>query len=182
LHAHAAVEVAQVKEFMYQDNREQQSDGIVTLLKETADRFGHLISVHLKLTRLELLADIKAYGQRVAILAAFIPFVFLGYALVCLGLAVELSRWLGLGGALFLVGGVHLFGAAAATLLAIRKLQGMHLMHESTHEANESVSSLTSRITNGKAPVAAAPERVAIDARSVIAKAGRGSHIVDSQR
>src|SRR5512138_3652401 len=97
------------------DNGERPSDGIVNLLKDAADDLGRLISDHLTLLRLELLADIKAYGSRVAVLGALIPIVFLGYAFICLGICVVLSRWLGLSVALFLVGGVHLVCAVAAS-------------------------------------------------------------------
>ena len=164
------------------DSGEQPSDGLVTLLKEAADDFGQLIAEHLKLTRVELLADIRAYGQRLAILAALIPFVLLGYALVCLGFSLVLSRWLDLGVALFLVGGVHFVGAVIASFAALRKLHGLMLFHDSAYEANQSVSSLTARITNGKGPTVASPDTTTLGALAIMARAGRGSHIVDSQR
>src|SRR5512145_1471834 len=164
------------------DNGEQQGDGIVTLLKVASDDLGRLISDHLRLTRLELLADIKAYSSRVAILAALVPIVFLGYAFVCLGTCVVLSKWLGLGVALFLVGGVHLVGAVAASFVAARRLQNMHPMSESVCEASESVSSLAARISSGPEPTVASPGYTPSSAPAIMAKAEREPPIVTSQR
>lgn len=164
------------------DNGEQPSDGIVTLLKVAADDLGRLISDHMRLTRLELLADIKSYSSRVAILAALVPIVFLGYAFVCLGICLVLSQWLGLSVALFLVGGVHLVGAIAASLVAARRLQNMHPMSESVCEAAESVTSLAARITNGQEPTVASPGYTPSSAQSLMASAERETHIVTSQR
>src|SRR6185503_2179061 len=45
----------------------EESDGIIALVKETADGFGHLIAEHVKLARLELVADAKASGRKIAV-------------------------------------------------------------------------------------------------------------------
>ena len=152
---------------MYKTNRSEETDGIVTLLKEIAEGLGRLVSDHMKLIRLELLADANVYGRRLAMLAAFIPFVFLGYGIFCLGLAVVLSRWLGLGSALLLVGGMHAGVAAAGSFIALRKLHGVKLMPETAHAVGESASMLSASITRGTDPPAAWPERTASGARAI---------------
>jgi hypothetical protein len=176
----ARLEAEPPGESMHRDNREEDSEGIVTLLKETADGFGRLISDHLKLTRLELVADVKAQGRRVATLAVAIPLLFLGYAIVCLGLAVVLSQRLGLGCALLLVGGVHLVGGAAASFIVVRRLRDMDLMGDTAYEIDRSVSTLTERATNGAVP-GAAPERTASGARATAVETPGGSRIAEPQ-
>jgi hypothetical protein len=128
----------------------ENGDGIIALIKETADGIGHLIADHIKLARLELVADVKANARHVAVVALIVPFAFLGYALACVGLAVVLSSWLGLAGALFLVGGVHLIGGAIAVGVALGNLRRINLMRDTANEVNRSVATLAAaRVTNG---------------------------------
>jgi hypothetical protein len=146
----------------------EDSDRIVSLLRETADGFGCLMAAHVKLARLELIADAKSLGRRLTLLAAVIPFALLGYSLVCLGLAVGLSRWLGLAGALLLVGGMHVVGATSALFVALRRLRNTNLMTETTHATGQSASTLASRILYGQVPAAAAPECASPAALTII--------------
>lgn len=141
---------------MNRENRTEERDGIFALLKETLDAFGRLVSEHLNLARLSLIADMKTQGRRVATMAIALPFALFGYALVGLGLALVLARWTGLAASLFLVGGLHLSGAAVVSLIALRKLRRMDWMRDATSEVQQSVSSLTAHIAHhGTAPVAA---------------------------
>src|SRR5437667_11794800 len=78
-------------------------DGILTLIRETVDGLGRLVADHVKLARLELVADVKVQGRRAATIAVIVPFIFLGYALGCVGLALVLGRWLGEAVAFFIV-------------------------------------------------------------------------------
>ena len=78
---------------MYKD--QANGDSILTLIKETADGFGHLLADHIKLARLELVADVKSYGRQVALIALIVPILFIGYAILCVGLAAALAPWLG---------------------------------------------------------------------------------------
>lgn len=162
---------------MWRMNGNEDSDGIVALLKETADGFGRLMANHLKLARLELFADVKTLVRRIAIMAVVVALIFLGYALSCLGLAVVASRWLGLSGSLFLLGGVHLVGSVTVLLFAVRKIHGMHLMHETAYEASQSVSTLSARILNGTVSTAAAPERKVSGEQVIAAKTEGGPPI-----
>jgi len=129
-----------------QNNQSSGDDGIVSLLTETLDGFGHLVAMHIKLARLELLADARNCGRKVATVALTIPFLLLGYAILCVGLGVCLSPTLGLGIALLLVGGVHLVGGAIALYIAVRSLQDQRWMAESAHAASGSLSALRLRL------------------------------------
>src|SRR5215831_8815406 len=94
--------------------RGSEGDSIMTLIKETVDGLGRLIADHVKLARLELIADVRTQGRRVGVVAVILPFVFLGYALACVGLALTLAPWLGGPGAFFAVGGVHFLAGTVA--------------------------------------------------------------------
>lgn len=127
---------------MDRDQQREGGDSIVALFKETADSVGHLIGDHIKLTRLELHADLKTSFRRLLGLAIPLLFGMLGYAILCMGLAIALGRQMGLVSSLCLVGGVHLSGAAGAGAIAVRRLRGLNLMTETAQEFNRSVTAL----------------------------------------
>jgi len=126
------------------------SESIIALVKETADGFGHLIAEHVKLARLELVADAKASGRKVAVIALIVPVLFIGYGLAAVGLAVLLSRWLGTAGAFFAVGGAHVVLGGVAIAIAANRLHRMQSLRESVHEVNRSVEAITAAgVANG---------------------------------
>ena len=65
--------------------------GIGTHLSQLADGIGKLVAHHLQLARLELTDDAKAAGAIVAKMAVYVPFVVVGYALLCAALAFALT-------------------------------------------------------------------------------------------
>jgi hypothetical protein len=134
---------------MFGERTRDGGDSIVTLIKETADGFGRLIADHIRLARLEIVADIRTHGRDVAVVALIVPFLFLGYGLACLGLALVLGRWIGLPAALFVVGGVHLVAGAAGLALVLGKLRKAELLAGTSHEVGESVAALAARVTHG---------------------------------
>ena len=135
---------------MYKEHGREDTDGIIALVRETADGFGHLIADHIKLARLELVADVKRHGRQVAVIAGIVPILFLGYALVCVGLAIFLSQWLGRAQAFFLIGGIHVVGGGVAITIAAKRLSRARPMHDSALEVDRSVTALTApRIANG---------------------------------
>jgi hypothetical protein len=159
---------------MYKEPRSEDSEGIVGLIKETADGFSHLIADHVKLARLELVADLKIQGRRIAVVALVVPFIFLGYGLACLGLSFLLSRWLGPAGALFAVGGVHAVGGTIGAVVSLAKLRKVDLMHETSIEVNRSVNTLA-RVSNGAAsPSVREPLRDGLVPRGSAARTPRG--------
>jgi hypothetical protein len=133
---------------MYKD--QANGDSILALIKETADGFGHLLADHIKLARLELVADVKSYGRQVGIIALIVPILFIGYAILCLGLAAALAPWLGRAGGLLLVGGAHILMGAIAIMMAVRRLRGAQPMSESVEEMNRSMETFSpARVGNG---------------------------------
>ncbi|WP_163996979.1 phage holin family protein [Pyxidicoccus caerfyrddinensis] len=122
---------------------EQTERGISALVGRMADGFSRLVTQHLQLARLELAEDVKATGLDVAMIAAFVPFILVGYAFVCGALAAVLSTWLGWAGALGGVGLINLAGGIGGALWAVKRLQTRRMMDDSTSELSRSMAALT---------------------------------------
>ncbi|SEM00232.1 Putative Holin-X, holin superfamily III [Stigmatella aurantiaca] len=121
---------------------EQTDRGISALVGRMADGFSRLVSQHLTLARMEMAEDAKAMGKDVARIAAFVPFILVGYLFVCGALAAVLARWLGVAGALVTVGVLNLIGGGIGIHRAISRLQGRQVMDDSAQELSRSVAAL----------------------------------------
>jgi hypothetical protein len=130
----------------------EESDGIIALIKETADGFGRLIAEHIKLARLELVADVKSQGRKIVIVALIVPVVFIGYALACVGLATLLAPALGTPGAFFLVGGPHLLLGVGGIAIAVGRLRSAQPLRETAHEVSRSVEAIAAVGASNGAP------------------------------
>jgi uncharacterized membrane protein YqjE len=126
-----------------------EGEGLLTLVRETVDGIGRLISEHLTLARLEFQNDIKSYGRSVAVLLLVAGIFVLAYALACVGLALFLSRFMHPANAFFLVAGVHLLIGVIAGAIAVRRLRDTQPMHETVSEVERSVSALASASGGG---------------------------------
>ena len=118
------------------------TDGIIALVKETADGFGHLIAEHVKLARLELVADARASARKIAVIALIVPILFVGYAVACVGLAMLLTPTLGAANAFFLVGGGHVVLGGLAIAIAASRLRRVQPMQETVQEVSRSVDAI----------------------------------------
>ncbi len=126
-----------------------EGEGLLTLVRETVDGIGRLISEHLKLARLEFQADIKSYGRSVAVLLLVAGFFALSYGLACVGLALFLSRFMQAANAFFLVAGGHFLIGAIAGAIALRRLHATQPMRETVTEVERSVSALAASASGG---------------------------------
>jgi predicted membrane-bound spermidine synthase len=136
---------------------EQTDRGISALVGRMADGFSRLVSQHLTLARMEMAEDAKAMGKDVARIAAFVPFVLVGYLFVCGALAAVLVPWLGVPGALVTVGLLNLIAGAIGVHRAVSRLQGRQVMDDSAQELSRSVAALGGPGTKdtGASPAAA---------------------------
>jgi len=118
-------------------------EGVVGLLRETADVLGQLIADHIKLARLELTADARSYGQGVATLVIAGLVLTLGYAFAWLAIALALARLWGAPIAFAAVAVLHLIAGAIAVSTAVKRMKRTRLMRESANAATRSVDALT---------------------------------------
>jgi len=114
----------------------------IQLVRETLDGLGRLVSQHMKLARLELSADLRAMGTRVASMVAWALLMLLGYALTMVGLALLLAGDRRLAFAFGAVGLVHLLGAGAAMLVLVTRRERLQVMKSTTAELAHSADAL----------------------------------------
>lgn len=121
---------------------EQTERGLAALVVRMTDGFSRLVTQHLALARVELMDDAQAMGTNVVRIAAFIPFLLMGYAFLCAALSVLLAPWLGWAGALALVGALNLVGGALGIARAVARLRAHRLLDDTAEELSRSVTVL----------------------------------------
>src|SRR4051812_35989445 len=114
------------------------SQGIPALVSRLADGLGRLITEHIALAKVELAEDVKAMGGELARIAAFIPFVFVGYVFLCGAVAAVLAHFVGTAGGLAIVGGVHVVGGGFGLYRAAMRLKNRKLLDGSMTELTQS--------------------------------------------
>lgn len=97
-------------------------------LRETADNLVELVTAQVRLLRIELFSLTHAVGHGLFNLALFALLLVCGYALLTGALVVALSRSLGLGRALLLVGVANAVVGIAGSLRALRSFRRLRLM------------------------------------------------------
>jgi hypothetical protein len=130
----------------------EDGDGIIALVKETADGLGRLISDHIKLARVEIVADAKEYGRSVALMTIAAVFVLVGYGFAWTAAALALARLIGAPLAFLAVAALHLVGGAIALSTVMRKLKKSRPpLDESLSEVNRSVATLSAQVAAARA-------------------------------
>ena len=137
---------------------EQTERGLTVLVGRLTDGFSKLVTQHLTLARVELMEDARVMGSNAARIAAFVPFVLVGYAFLCAALSAFLARWIGWDGALALVGAVNLVGGGLGIARAASRLKSHQVMDETTRELNRSVSALAQAPVPAVQPATLPPE------------------------
>src|SRR5688572_462746 len=99
-----------------------EGEGLVRLVRDTADRLGHLIGQHFKLARLELMVDLREVGRRAGLMALLAPLALVGYALGMAGIAVLIGGATQVGAALVGVGLVHVVGSGVGVAIELKRL------------------------------------------------------------
>ena len=105
--------------------------------------FRTLIVDHIKLARVELAADLKSYGQSVAVLAVAGGVLAIGYVFAWIAAGFGLARLWGAPLAFAAVAALHLLFGAIAIAWAMAKMRRTQLMHDTVVEAKSSASALT---------------------------------------
>jgi len=127
-----------------------ETDGFIGLVRETADGLGHLIADHIKLARVEMVADAKEYGRRMAVLAAAGAVVVVGYLFAWIAAAIALGRVIGSAAAFLAVALVHLVAGAVAFVVVGRKLKDARVMDETVSEVGRSVATLRAQVAGAE--------------------------------
>jgi hypothetical protein len=129
----------------------EEGDGIISLVRETADGLGRLIAEHIRLARVEMAADAKQYGKRAALLVAAGGFIALGYAFAWIAGALALARAIGAPLAFLAVAVLHIAGGGIGLAAVAGKLRQARIMDGTRSEVNRSVSTLAAQASGGDA-------------------------------
>jgi hypothetical protein len=119
-----------------------RQDGILELVRETAENVADLVGKHLKLARLELTEDLLKVVSRARLIVVLGVMLTVGYALAVAGLAVFVGGNRDVGVPLLVVGVAHLGICGAGLFVAAQRLGGLRLMDDSSDEMKRSFSTL----------------------------------------
>jgi hypothetical protein len=122
---------------------DHEGDGLIALVKETADGLGRLIADHIKLARTEIMADARSYGRDVGVLGAAVFVLALGYALACVAGALALGRVIGAPLAFAGVGALHLVAGGIGLGAALRAMRRTPPLLGTRTEVSRSVAALS---------------------------------------
>jgi uncharacterized membrane protein YqjE len=127
-------------------DRDEQGDGIIALVKETASGFGQLVADHIRLARIEMTADAKLYVREVSMLLIGALILAAGYGLACIAAGMALARIMGGPLAFASLAILHVIVGAIALALMVGRMKSVQLMRETKHEVSRSMSALTARM------------------------------------
>jgi hypothetical protein len=120
-----------------------ERDGIVSLVKETADGLSRLVADHIRLARTEMVADARRYARGLGVTALAAGLLGLGYALGCVAGALALASVIGGPLAFCAVAGLHLVVGAVVLVSGMRRLQAERPMDDTAAQVNRTVAMLT---------------------------------------
>jgi uncharacterized membrane protein YqjE len=115
-------------------------------LRSLVESLQELVVGHIRLFKVELAEDAKIVGVQVAKIAAFAPLLFVGYAFLCLSLALFLRRFMAFDAACLLVGLLNLGVGGAGIALAALKLKDKRMLDGSMRELQASSSAIASAV------------------------------------
>jgi uncharacterized membrane protein YqjE len=121
---------------------DEEREGIVALIRETVDGLRDLIADHIKLARLELVADAKSYGRSIAVLVVAGLVLAIGYVFGLIAAALGLARIWGAPLAFGAVAALHLVAGGIAVVWAVGKMKRTRPMHDTVVEAKGSINAL----------------------------------------
>ncbi len=126
---------------MSRHNDEDQT-GIIGLVRETAEGLGKLLGDHVRLARIELVADVKSYTRGLAVLLTAVVILIVGYAFAWIAGGLALARLIGAPLAFALIAAVHLVAGAIAVVIAMRRARATHPLQETANAVERSVQAL----------------------------------------
>lgn len=109
-----------------------------TQVRELVDAFSELVAQHVRLARMELAQDARFLGVRVGLIAAFAPLILVGYAFLCIALALTLRRVMVDELAFLLVGVLNLLIGGVGIAVVGRQLSERQVMSATIVELESS--------------------------------------------
>jgi hypothetical protein len=123
-----------------------ERESLAMLIREAVDGLVDLVAAHIKLTNLELVADLQARGRELAHGVAICVAALLGYAFALIAVALALTVLMSPALAFALVGGVHLLGAGIAALVLSRRRRRSALLERELESLGKSVNAVADAV------------------------------------
>lgn len=121
---------------------DEDQTGIIGLIKETAEGLGKLLGDHVRLARIELVADVKSYARELTLLLSAVVILLVGYAFAWIAVGLVLTRVIGGPLAFAAIAAVHLLGGAIAAAVAVRRARATRPLQETAAAVERSVQAL----------------------------------------
>jgi hypothetical protein len=96
---------------------------MIELVGKMVDGMGRLVTQHITLARIEIVDELKTLGSDAGQIAAFAPFLAVGYVLWCGAAVALLATKLGWAWGFFIVGTVNVAVGAVGVLLGVKRLR-----------------------------------------------------------
>ena len=123
---------------------------IAATIGKITDGFSKLVTQHITLAKMELAQDARVVGAELGRMAVFVPFLVVGYALLCGALAVVLGIWMGLAGGLAVVGAANVLGGAVGIYASLQRLKAArNVMDGTLQEFTRSAAALAPDTNRG---------------------------------
>jgi hypothetical protein len=113
---------------------------VPALIRDAADSFVELIAAHIKLTNLELVADLEARTRRLAYQLVICVAALVGYGLLMVGLAFAVAPVVGRPWAFSLLGALHLIAAGITAVVLARRHQPPSQIQEALESMGKSMT------------------------------------------
>ncbi len=113
--------------------------GVLASAQAALVDLGDLTVAQFRLVRVELTAELRRTGSRVAVVATCVPVLALGWGLIVAAGAGWLSTWMGLPGALLVLGLFHLIVGTLGLLIGLRRLARSRPLDRATRGVTETV-------------------------------------------
>src|SRR5262245_15677026 len=119
---------------------DEDHTGIIGLVKETAEGLGKLLGDHVRLARIELVADIKTYARELTLLLTAVVILLVGYAFAWIAIGLVLARAIGAPLAFAAIAVVHLIAGGIAAVVAARRARATRPLQETALAVERSVN------------------------------------------
>ena len=124
-----------------------EEEGLAAKFRETVDGLGHLVTEHVRRSRLELILAKRSLVRQAVLAAAAGSLLLVGYLLVCAGIAAALAPVIGLATALLALGGVHVLVGGISLVVARTRFEDSRIGRGTVDEVGRSLIAITDAST-----------------------------------
>jgi hypothetical protein len=121
-------------------------DSIPELVRTATDSFVELVAAHIRLTNLELVADLEARARLLVTQLVISLVAVLGYGLVMIALGLAAGALMDRWAAFLILGGIHLMAAGIAALAVSRRRRRAPQVDQALQSLGKSVTAVADAV------------------------------------